>query len=307
MNKTLCVCVGFAAGAAIGSVATYYYTKDKFESEANEAINDYRDSANKRIKAAEERIREIEEENDEDSTDISKDDNQDSNPNPEDVDYTKFYDEDSEVKSSNALVDEVNRLTDEIAEDDDEDTSTTYDETIEFAAKIANKQQEAIDENRKPYPISARQIEDECGWYSKLTYSYFKNDDIVADEWDEALDSDDALRLVGTEFKHLFGINKEDPEEVYIRNDQNTTDYEICLDKRNYADVYNARHHHDGAVTHNIFNEEDPEKVYIRNDQNTTDYETHNIFDDYPSTDVDDESDDDSDEDNGPILSLSSD
>jgi vacuolar-type H+-ATPase subunit H len=281
MNKTLCVCVGFAAGAAIGSVATYYYTKDKFESEANEAINDYRDSANKRIKAAEERIREIEEENDEDSTDISKDDNQDSNPNPEDVDYTKFYDEDSEVKSSNALVDEVNRLTDEIAEDDDEDTSTTYDETIEFAAKIANKQQEAIDENRKPYPISARQIEDECGWYSKLTYSYFKNDDIIADEHDDEIPADKAYILVGTEFKHLFGINKEDPEVVYIRNDQKSTDYEICLDTRSFIDVYNLRHHITEETTVNIFDE-------------ATKYESV-------------AKDDDSDEDNGPILSLSSD
>lgn len=277
MNKPLIATLAFAVGAISGSVATYYFVKDKFEKESNDAINDYRT-------ACRNRIAELEKANDpcpiedipEDEVPTGK------------VDYSSMYKGTPVDTDSTDIDPEMSRLQvspNDIADETDSDEdSDTYNETLAFAAKAANRQQEAIDENRKPYPISVRQISEECNWYSKLTYSYFVNDDIVADEWDEALDSDDALRLVGTEFKHLFGINKEDPEEVYIRNDQNTTDYEICLDKRNYADVYNARHHHDGPVT-------------------------HNIFDDYPSTDVDDESDDDSsdDQDDGINLSLSSD
>lgn len=54
---------------------------------------------------------------------------------------------------------------------------------------------------------------------------------------------DDPENSVGTEYKKYFGVYPNDPNTVYIRNDELCCDYEIVQDLRTYEEVDAQRPH----------------------------------------------------------------
>ena len=83
----------------------------------------------------------------------------------------------------------------------------------------------------RPYVISPDDFDDNDE-YDKETLTYYA-DNVLTDIMDERIENVDDL--VGLESLTHFGEYEAD--SVYVRNDMLKTDYEICLDARNYSDV----------------------------------------------------------------------
>lgn len=83
----------------------------------------------------------------------------------------------------------------------------------------------------RPYVISPDEFDDNDE-YEKETLTYYA-DKVLTDIMDEKIDNVDDV--VGLESLNHFGEYEAD--SVYVRNDILKTDYEICLDARNYSDV----------------------------------------------------------------------
>lgn len=71
----------------------------------------------------------------------------------------------------------------------------------------------------------------EMDGYSQVTYYYF-SDGVVTDDNYELLD--DLEETIGKNSVDHFGIYKDDPDTVYVRNDRIHCDIEILKDKRSY-------------------------------------------------------------------------
>lgn len=67
------------------------------------------------------------------------------------------------------------------------------------------------------------------------------SDGILVD--DRMTTIDDPENTVGTEYKKYFGVYPNDPDTVYIRNDELCCDFEIVKDLRTYEEVDAQRPH----------------------------------------------------------------
>lgn len=112
---------------------------------------------------------------------------------------------------------------------------------MEYAAQIAkehgytnySKSDEKEDEEEmvvEPYVISPDEF-DEIG-YEAVTLTLYA-DGVLADEMDNIIEDPD--RMVGSDIESHFGEYQDDT--VFVRNDEQETDYEICRDERNFSDV----------------------------------------------------------------------
>lgn len=86
----------------------------------------------------------------------------------------------------------------------------------------------------KPYVISARDFDESD--YARETLEYFEGDDILVDGYGDVIE--DVEEKVGEDFASHFGENKDDPDTVYIRDDEAEMVYEICRDYGKYSEVY---------------------------------------------------------------------
>lgn len=94
----------------------------------------------------------------------------------------------------------------------------------------ADKEVESV---KKPYVISPKQVGD-CG-YETISLTYYEGDGVLADDADEPIfDVDD---VVGRESFDHFNEYEEDPDIVFVRNDEMKTDYEICRNTDSYSEV----------------------------------------------------------------------
>ena len=85
----------------------------------------------------------------------------------------------------------------------------------------------------KPYVVPPKKFGD-CD-YDTITLTYYDGDEVLADDADEPIfDVDD---VVGRDSLNHFGENDDDPDIVYVRNDDMKTDYEICREFARYSDV----------------------------------------------------------------------
>ena len=67
------------------------------------------------------------------------------------------------------------------------------------------------------------------------------SDGILVD--DRMMTVDDPENSVGTEYKKYFGVYPNDPDTVYVRNDELCRDFEIVKDLRTYEEVESQRPH----------------------------------------------------------------
>lgn len=113
---------------------------------------------------------------------------------------------------------------------------------MEYAAQIAKEhgythysnsnEEENMDDVVvvEPYVISPEEF-DEME-YETVTLTLYA-DGVLTDELDNIIEDPDGI--VGSDIESHFGEYQEDT--VFVRNDEQEIDYEICRDERNYSDV----------------------------------------------------------------------
>lgn len=72
--------------------------------------------------------------------------------------------------------------------------------------------------------------------YDKIPYTYY-SDGVLADENDERVSEEEIEMNLVSDFREHFDDNSDDPDTVYIRNDDLSCDYEITRDYRPYSEV----------------------------------------------------------------------
>lgn len=70
--------------------------------------------------------------------------------------------------------------------------------------------------------------------YDQIELTYFA-DGVLTDDWNYPIDN--PVELVGEDFAEHFGENEDEPDAVYIRNDQKKSEYVIYTDERNSTEV----------------------------------------------------------------------
>ncbi len=90
----------------------------------------------------------------------------------------------------------------------------------------------------RPYVISPDEF-DENG-YQTISLTYYA-DGVIEDDFLDVWDEDEIDRKIGLDSLNHFGEYEED--SVFVRNDDEETDYEILRDTRRYSDIpKNNRH-----------------------------------------------------------------
>jgi hypothetical protein len=251
--------LGFVGGVAVGGIATYFGMKAKFEKHANDVIREYREYSNGRIQKVQSELNKI--------IDSDKFDEEEYNKKvasePEFEDYTSYSTSDMDdndtkpstgisealkgisVDSAKAIKEDMEALSRDVHDQDfdehmaerenPEEDISEYDEALAFDKHM---HEQAVSEGYSDFPrtISASEMLNQKQWYTKLTFSYYAEDDILADDQDNLVD--DPKDLVGEYFTEFFGMNEEDPNVIYIRNDDRETDYEIMKIDESYKDRY---------------------------------------------------------------------
>lgn len=98
----------------------------------------------------------------------------------------------------------------------------------------------------RPYVISREEFFEHESNLTQITLTYFAGDDVVVDEADMPMDDID--NRVGEGNLDLFGHRSGDPRVVYIRNEKNRVEYEVCLSDGNFAEEVAGflKHSNDG-------------------------------------------------------------
>lgn len=85
---------------------------------------------------------------------------------------------------------------------------------------------------KRPYVISPDDFED--SEYPAVSLTYYA-DGVVEDDFYNVLSDDEIEEKIGRDSLNHFGEYEED--SVFVRNEEEETDYEILRDSRNYSDV----------------------------------------------------------------------
>lgn len=85
---------------------------------------------------------------------------------------------------------------------------------------------------KRPYVISPDMFEE--GEYQAVSLTYYA-DGVVEDDFYDVWTDDEIEDKIGNDFMNHYGEYEEDT--VFVRNDEEETDYEIMRDTRRYSDV----------------------------------------------------------------------
>lgn len=195
MNKAV---MAFVAGAAIGSVVAFYFTKQKCDREKQDEIEELRAYYAKKQPPKYE--------------------------GPQDSDAAKtFHVEKAKIVS---VMDEKPSVA-EYAKKLSQEGYTGYDK---FSAK-ENEGTTIGTPGERPYVISPDEF-GEMDEYSKISLMYYA-DGVLCDDMDQLVDNID--EIVGADFAEHFGEYEDD--SVFVRNDARKCDYEILRSLRTYEEV----------------------------------------------------------------------
>lgn len=119
----------------------------------------------------------------------------------------------------------------QLAKDRDE-----YDNLVKYSgynnySDTREEKKEEVESMEKPYVIPPEEFGEEDE-YDRESLTYYA-DGVLTDDWDNPIEDVDGM--VGVDSLNHFGEYEDD--SVFVRNDYLRTDYEILLDKRNFADV----------------------------------------------------------------------
>lgn len=200
----------FVAGAAIGSVATWYYTnkkcEEKYKQIAQEEIESVKEVFAKNASAHKDEETSPDEQSVEEKAEMARE-------KPSVAEYAKILAKKGyNTNYSNAPI---------MVEDDEEQSDDPGEEPGKYFG----------DENAQPYVIAPEQFA-ELDEYDRISLTYYA-DHILADDDDRIME--DVEGTVGFESLTHFGEYEDD--SVYVRNDRLKVDYEILRDERKYSDV----------------------------------------------------------------------
>lgn len=116
-------------------------------------------------------------------------------------------------------------LTDEAyGEDDDEDEDDAREEYGKIINEAGYSENKEVKKMEGPYVISPRDFDETD--YATETLDYYEGDGVLVDAYGDVVE--DVESMVGKDFAKHFGENEEDVDTVYVRNDEEEMDYEIC-------------------------------------------------------------------------------
>ena len=111
---------------------------------------------------------------------------------------------------------------------------TSDSDRVDYNSKMVRPEDAMLD--MPPYIISPDEFGEEGG-YETVTLMWYA-DHVLCDDMD--VEVEDVDNTVGTEWPKRFG--EYEAGTVFVRNDRLQTDYEICIDLRNYRDVVGDRY-----------------------------------------------------------------
>ena len=88
-------------------------------------------------------------------------------------------------------------------------------------------------DTNRPFILSAREFEEGELDYSQNTLMYYEGDDVLTDERDQPIHH--LQKIVGAE-NLKFGEMSDDPNIVYIRNNELEVDFEVCRSKGTFTE-----------------------------------------------------------------------
>ena len=209
MNKIVIGIIPFAAGAAIGSVATFMSIKNKYEQIAKEEIEEVREVYMNAIR----KTKDVDDEHEE-SVPI--------NEAPKVAELKSYKD----VMNESGYINYGNITEAEVEEMVKEKTK----EIVEECNDILKKTEDKVNKN-KPYVIHPDDFGDD---YNTITLVYYKDDAVTTYDTGEVLTDKEVEDLIGEESLSHFGEYEED--SVFVRNDARKIDYEILRSEETYSD-----------------------------------------------------------------------
>lgn len=127
------------------------------------------------------------------------------------------------IREAKEEVDDAKRRAGVFDEDEDD-----YDDEEVVLVKNVFAEETSVDNDRntrKPYVLSQMEFEEGEFDYSQNTLTYYEVDQVLTDDRDQPIHH--MQKIVGTE--HLnFGERSNDPNVVYIRNNELEVDFEVC-------------------------------------------------------------------------------
>lgn len=115
----------------------------------------------------------------------------------------------------------------------EESSPVPAEETTEEPSEVEEAPAPIFDEDY-PFPITAAEFLNDEEDYSKLTITYYNEDDTLADERNEVIT--DVPRIIGNCHKKFMGFDPSEPFIVYVRNHNMKADYEVLLDHGSYLE-----------------------------------------------------------------------
>ena len=209
MNKTVIGIISFAAGAAIGSVATLMSIKNKYEQIAKEEIEEVREVYMNAIR----KTKDVDDEHEEPAP---------VNEAPKVAElksYKDVMDESGYINYGNITEAEVEEMVKEKTK-----------EIVEECNDILKKTEGKVNKN-KPYVINPDDFGDD---YNTITLVYYKDNVVTTYDTGEVLTDKEIEDLIGEESLSHFGEYEED--SVFVRNDARKIDYEILRSEETYSD-----------------------------------------------------------------------
>lgn len=239
MQPSIRTILAFLGGLAAGGSAVYLYLNDKYKQIAQKEIDEYRRQARSKMKAAEDLEKAFE---------VGKEAYEAKKQEIGFTDYTAYS-----KASEKDILDDVSKKSDdkdfdvhmadrEYPEDGFDESEMNDEEQDAYLDSLAENQrieqemETARESGKYPYIIERGEYCNGKQWYEKLDYVYYEGDDILADDKDEVIEGPEYL--VGSRFRELFGRDADDPDVLYIRNEQRGADFEICRVTRCYGDEY---------------------------------------------------------------------
>lgn len=205
MNNKVFGVIVFATGAVVGSVATWFAVKTKYEKIAQEEIDSVKVEFDRLVKN---RKKEMEVYHKiMDAKKNEEDDNSDEDSSEHEqimIDYSNLTRKYSSSSDSN---------------DENEENNAEGDERVEDEVPYING----------PYVISPDEFNDRTD-FSAQPLDYYA-DGVLADGWGVKMDIEETI---GEESLNHFG--EYDDDVIYVRNERTEIDYEVTKDPRTYEE-----------------------------------------------------------------------
>lgn len=199
-------CVGTVGGIAIG----YFLAKSRLETKyaqiAEQEIEELREHYNRKAIALQEKPT------------VEK--------MVEDLGYTRSEEEEKEQEVEAGEIDEAEPVVENVFDLPEPETPEW-----DYATEVKSRSSD------HPYVIHVDEFRQNDKGYDQVTYAYYEDDDVLANDRDGVVDLTLQSGLVPPDFVNKFGHGSNDPNVVYIRCDEITVDIEIVRNEGNYGEV----------------------------------------------------------------------